>query len=112
MTAATSCTAAKGSSPACHVKNATIILALMMMMTPMHTLLGYAFFTCFDRQALARTTARLSMSSYLSLDVNEESVASARLPPVATGRQKPAEGNSSELTADDDLDLDLDLDFM
>jgi hypothetical protein len=53
------------------------------------------------------------MSSYLSLDVNEESVASARLPPVATGRQKPAaEGNSSELTADDDLDLDLDLDLM
>jgi hypothetical protein len=43
--------------------------------------------------------------------VNEESVASTRLPPVATGRQKPAEGNSSELTADDDLDLDLDLDL-
>ena len=66
--------------------------------------------THFSRASLARHDCHCqSVSSYLSLEVNEESVASARLP-VATGRQKP-EGNSSELTADDDLDLDLDLDL-
>jgi hypothetical protein len=57
----------------------------------------------------ARVTS-VNQLLYLSLGVNEESVASTR-PPVATGRQKP-EGSSSELTADEDLDLlDLDLDL-
>lgn len=70
------------------------------------------FFTCFSRHQCQSVSSFHPINSYLSLEVNEESVASARPPVVFTGRQKP-EGSSSELTADDDLDLlDLDLDLI